>query len=150
MLERRVSCRASYARENRNGATQQTLFSGPRLARVPTLDTRLLGLGSPSPGPFFWPGVVIEDGARVVRKAAIYEYNSPSIRNRKSLGAREVLRLFVIAITAPIICSYRITIRTPAFCGGDNEVQLSNQFERVYADSRLRTPIGGQCCRRAN
>jgi hypothetical protein len=27
-----------------------------------------------------------EDGVRVVRKAAIYEYNSPSIRNRKSLG----------------------------------------------------------------
>ena len=45
--------------------------------------------------------------------AAIYEYNSPSIRNCKSLGAREVLRLFVIAITAPIICSYRITITTP-------------------------------------
>jgi len=71
--------------------------------------------------------------------------------NRKSLGAGEVLRLFVIAITAPIICSYRaIAGGMPAFCGGDNEVQLSNKFERIYADSRLRTPTGGQCCRRAN
>jgi hypothetical protein len=39
-----------------------------------------------------------------------------------------VLRLFVTAITAHIIRSYSVIVGTPAFCGGDNEVQLSDQF----------------------
>jgi hypothetical protein len=45
-----------------------------------------------------------------------------------TLTAREVLRLFVIAITAHLIRSYSVIVGTPAFCGGDNEVQLSDQF----------------------
>jgi hypothetical protein len=45
-----------------------------------------------------------------------------------SLTTREVLRLFVMAITSCIICSYNVVVAMPAYCGGDNEVQVSNQL----------------------
>jgi hypothetical protein len=44
--------------ESRNGATQQTLFSGPR---APGLPDQIRGCQdwvlTIAPGPFFWPGV---------------------------------------------------------------------------------------------
>jgi len=44
------------------------------------------------------------------------------------LKTREVLRLFVMTITSRIICSYKCRRRRmPAYCGGDNEIQLSNE-----------------------
>ena len=39
----------------------------------------------------------------------------------KPLDAREVLRVFVTAITAHITCSYSVSLGRP-FYGGDNEV----------------------------
>jgi len=40
--------------ENRNGATQETLFQDRVRPKVPSHDTRSLGLGRSPPGPFFW------------------------------------------------------------------------------------------------
>jgi len=57
---------------------------------------------------------------------------------------REVLRLFVMAITDRIICSYNVVVAMPAYCGGDNEVQLSNQLKRLYADLCLCRAVGRQ------
>ena len=48
------------------------------------------------------------------------------LRRSLVLAMREVLRLFVMAITDRIICSYNVVVAMPAYCGGDNEVQLSN------------------------
>jgi hypothetical protein len=46
-----------------------------------------------------------------------------------SLTTREVLRFFVMAITSCIICSYNVVVAMPAYRGGDNEVQVSNQLD---------------------
>jgi len=69
------------------------------------------------------------------------------------LRRQEVLRVFVTAITAHIISSYSVMVRTPALCGGDDDAQISNQFQRLYADGCLCSPIGrqrGRCADRDN
>src|SRR4029450_13293427 len=56
--ELRHNMRAIYCK-NRNGATLQTLFSGPR-PRVPLGSSAVVraGLFHHSPGPFFWIGLL--------------------------------------------------------------------------------------------
>jgi hypothetical protein len=51
--ELRHNMRAIYC-ENRNGATLQTLFSGPRPFSPPEHAVVRAGLMALSPGPFFW------------------------------------------------------------------------------------------------